>query len=104
MRDRYRANKNESQIFVFCVTSHDFPHDMLLLALLQRKFARHYGSRPDAAMFLAAALLTQANVARHSYYYFARQHYCLYSNLTVLLREIGTWLRFVALHFCFVLG
>ena len=31
MRDRDRANKNEIEIFVFSVTSNDFPHDMLLL-------------------------------------------------------------------------
>jgi hypothetical protein len=31
MRDRDRANKNETEIFVFSVTSNDFPHDMLLL-------------------------------------------------------------------------
>jgi hypothetical protein len=30
MRDRDRANKNEIEIFVFSVTSNDFPHDMLL--------------------------------------------------------------------------
>jgi hypothetical protein len=28
--DRDRANKNEIEIFVFSVTSNDFPHDMLL--------------------------------------------------------------------------
>ena len=33
MRDRDRANKNEIEIFVFSVTSDDFPHDMLLLTL-----------------------------------------------------------------------
>src|SRR6516164_6439774 len=32
MRDRDRANKNEIEIFVFSVTSNDFPHDMLLLS------------------------------------------------------------------------
>ena len=31
MRDRDRANKNKIEIFVFSVTSNDFPHDMLLL-------------------------------------------------------------------------
>jgi hypothetical protein len=31
MRDKDRANKNEIEIFVFGVTSNDFPHDMLLL-------------------------------------------------------------------------
>ena len=31
MRDRDRANKNEIEIFVFSVTSNDFPHDMLQL-------------------------------------------------------------------------
>jgi hypothetical protein len=31
MRDRDRANKNDIEIFVFSVTSNDFPHDMLLL-------------------------------------------------------------------------
>ena len=31
MRDRDRANKNEIEIFVFSVTSNDFPHDVLLL-------------------------------------------------------------------------
>ena len=31
MRDRDRVNKNEIEIFVFSVTSNDFPHDMLLL-------------------------------------------------------------------------
>jgi hypothetical protein len=31
MRDRDRANKNEMEIFVFSVTSNDFPHEMLLL-------------------------------------------------------------------------
>ena len=31
MRDRDRANKNEIEIFVFSVTSNDFPHHMLLL-------------------------------------------------------------------------
>jgi hypothetical protein len=31
MRDRDRANKSEIEIFVFSVTSNDFPHDMLLL-------------------------------------------------------------------------
>src|SRR5215813_3095792 len=31
MRDRDRANKNVIEIFVFSVTSNDFPHDMLLL-------------------------------------------------------------------------
>ena len=30
MSDRDRANKNEIEIFVFSVTSNDFPHDMLL--------------------------------------------------------------------------
>ena len=34
MRDRDRANKNEIEIFVFSVTSNDFPHDMLLLIFL----------------------------------------------------------------------
>ena len=33
MGDRDRANKNEIEIFVFSVTSNDFPHDMLLLTL-----------------------------------------------------------------------
>ena len=37
MRDRDRANKNEIEIFVFSVTSNDFPHDMLTLAT-----ARHH--------------------------------------------------------------
>ena len=32
MSDRDRANKNEIEIFVFTVTSNDFPHDMLTLA------------------------------------------------------------------------
>src|SRR6516164_11343212 len=32
MRDRDRANKNVIEIFVFSVTSNDFPHDMLLLS------------------------------------------------------------------------
>ena len=31
MRDKDRANKNEIEIFVFSVTSNDFPHDVLLL-------------------------------------------------------------------------
>jgi hypothetical protein len=31
MRERDRANKNEIEIFIFSVTSNDFPHDMLLL-------------------------------------------------------------------------
>ena len=31
MRDRDRANKNVIEIFVFSVTSNDFPHDVLLL-------------------------------------------------------------------------
>ena len=31
MRDKDRANRNEIEIFVFSVTSNDFPHDMLLL-------------------------------------------------------------------------
>ena len=31
MRDKDRANKNEIEIFVFSVTSNDFPHDMHLL-------------------------------------------------------------------------
>ena len=31
MRDRDRANKSEIEIFVFSVTSNDFPHDVLLL-------------------------------------------------------------------------
>ena len=30
MRDRDRANKNKIEIFVFSVSSNDFPHDMLL--------------------------------------------------------------------------
>ena len=34
MRDRDRANKNEIEIFVFSVTSNDFPHDMLLLTFV----------------------------------------------------------------------
>jgi hypothetical protein len=31
MRNKDRANKNEIEIFVFSVTSNDFPHDMFLL-------------------------------------------------------------------------
>jgi hypothetical protein len=34
MRDRDRANKNKIEIFVFSVSSNDFPHDMLLLIFL----------------------------------------------------------------------
>jgi hypothetical protein len=30
VRDGDRANENEIEIFVFSVTSNDFPHDMLL--------------------------------------------------------------------------
>ena len=40
MRDRDRANKNEIEIFVFTVTSNDFPHDMLLLT-----FSSNLGSK-----------------------------------------------------------
>jgi hypothetical protein len=40
MRDRDRANKNEIEIFVFSVTSNDFPHDMLLLT-----FSSNLGSK-----------------------------------------------------------
>jgi hypothetical protein len=40
MRDRNRANKNEIEIFVFSVTSNDFPHDMLLLT-----FSSNLGSK-----------------------------------------------------------
>ena len=40
MRDRDRANKNKTEIFVFSVTSNDFPHDMLLLT-----FSSNLGSK-----------------------------------------------------------
>src|SRR5260370_37284794 len=40
MRDRDRGNKNEIEIFVFSVTSNDFPHDMLLLT-----FSSNLGSK-----------------------------------------------------------
>jgi hypothetical protein len=41
MRDRDRANKNEIEIFVFSVTSNDFPHDMLLLIFSLKIGAAH---------------------------------------------------------------
>jgi hypothetical protein len=40
MRDRDRSNKNQIEIFVFSVTSNDFPHDMLLLT-----FSSNLGSK-----------------------------------------------------------
>jgi len=38
MRDRDGANKNEIEIFVFSVTSNDFPHDVLLLTFSRAHF------------------------------------------------------------------
>jgi hypothetical protein len=37
IRDGDRANKNEIEIFVFSVTSNDFPHDMLLLIFTENR-------------------------------------------------------------------
>src|SRR5262249_12477076 len=45
MRDRDRANKNEIEIFVFSVTSNDFPHDMLLLTLASNSSSQQTESR-----------------------------------------------------------
>jgi hypothetical protein len=47
MRDRDRANKNEIEIFVFSVTSNDFPHDKLLLT-----FSSNLGSKLWCRCFL----------------------------------------------------
>jgi hypothetical protein len=38
MRNRDRANKNEIAVFVFSVTTKDFPHDMLLPGLTGSTF------------------------------------------------------------------
>ncbi|HYQ06210.1 MAG TPA: hypothetical protein VER26_04425, partial [Xanthobacteraceae bacterium] len=45
MSDRDRANKNEIQIFVFSVTSNDFPHDMLTLAYRTQKYGAVVSSK-----------------------------------------------------------
>jgi hypothetical protein len=50
MRDRDRANKNEIEIFVFSVTSNDFPHDMLLLT---------FSSNPDQNATPSASNITK---------------------------------------------
>ena len=39
MRDKDRANKNKIEIFVFSVTSNDFPHHMLLLIFSSKLIA-----------------------------------------------------------------
>ena len=52
MRDRDRANKNEIEIFVFGVTSNDFPHHMLL-SLFHRISAQNYGADDERARRLA---------------------------------------------------
>ena len=48
MRDGDRANKNEIEIFVFSVTSNDFPHDMLLYRLYGGVTLVEYAMKPEA--------------------------------------------------------
>jgi hypothetical protein len=55
MRDRDRANKNEIEIFVFSVTSNNFPHDMRLLT-----FSSNLGSKTMVPQAVIASALFSA--------------------------------------------
>ena len=50
MRDRDRANKDEIEIFVFSVTSNDFPHYMLLLTFVPARSAARAQPAAKAAL------------------------------------------------------